>query len=303
MKSRDATLIIGPGRVGSTLAVALQDCGWPLVAIGGRHPAGYKTLATRLDPNIFCGRLDELASRYGSAFPVVLLTVPDDVIAEVAGIAVEQGLVDRNSVVLHVSGFCSGQALAAVSSQGGSVGSMHPLQTFTGTGDAVSGCHWFVEGDEQAIEISSRMVSCLEGIFHLLRGENKTLYHAAASIASNLMTGLVDAALETAGKAGLDHGEMLGALAPLLLRTVNNLIQLGPELSLTGPVSRGDVETVRAHVEALSKQPDILALYRLLASRTIDIAVRSGRIDEQCAAEIKRVVTDFDHPSSLEGEQ
>lgn len=282
----DATLVVGPGRLGSTLCHALRAAGWPLTAIASRDAGHAAALARRVGGSVAGGTLETL----GGPFPVVVVAVVDGAIEAQARRLVELGLVDGQSVVLHVSGIHSSLALAAAADVGAATGSMHPLQTFPDAKAGVRqlpGSHWFLEGSPRALEMAARIVSRLDGMAHVLSTDDKVLYHASASIACNLFTALLDAALDTAQAAGLGRDDMMAALYPLVRAALDNARSQGTKSSLTGPVSRGDVETVKMHVEALARLEPLPSIYRLLARRSVDMAVAAGRLDAQTATALR----------------
>lgn len=293
MQPSDATLIVGPGRVGSTLATALHARGWPIAALTGRRVDRCAELAGRLGPDVLCRAPDALPGPY----PVVMLAVTDDAIGQVARLLVSQGVIDAGSVVLHLSGACSSEILEPVTTLGAGAGSMHPLQTFpdpdTG-GRALPGSHWFLEGTPRARDVAGRMVSLLEGTPHAIATGNKALYHASASIACNFVTTLLDAALEAAQAAGLEREHMMEALYPLVRTALDNALEQGTTASLTGPVSRGDVDTVRRHLDVIVDTDALPELYRVLARRSVRMARAGNKIDASKADAMLRCLADPD---------
>jgi predicted short-subunit dehydrogenase-like oxidoreductase (DUF2520 family) len=201
---------------------------------------------------------------------VIVLCVPDAEIgaaaAAVAGAAPLAG---------HTSG---ATPLSALDSSGaaGRFG-LHPLQTFTGSpGDAerFRGCRCAVGGStSEALETAVAIARSLGMETFELSDEQRPAYHAAASIASNLLVALEAAAEEVAAGAGLDPGEARAALAPLVRATVENWAALGPERALTGPVARGDELTVAAQREAVRKTaPHLEALFDVMVERARAVA-------------------------------
>lgn len=291
MQPSDATLIVGPGRIGSTLAMALHARGWPVPAITGRRPDRCARLAGRLGPEVLSGAPDALAGPY----PVVMLAVTDDAIGEAAAELVSHGLVDTGSVVLHLSGACSSAVLEPVSALGADAGSMHPLQTFPDPESgvrALPGSHWFLEGSPRALEVARRMVTLLEGTPHAIATGDKTLYHASASMASNFVTALLDAALQASQAAGLGRREMLEALYPLVRAALDNALEQGTTASLTGPISRGDIDTVRRHLDAIADLDTLPGLYRILSRRCVRMAREEGKVDMSTADALLRYLHD-----------
>jgi predicted short-subunit dehydrogenase-like oxidoreductase (DUF2520 family) len=196
---------------------------------------------------------------------VVLLSVPDDAIAEMAG-RVAPG-VRKDRYVVHTSGSTQLSALATARDAGARVASAHPLQTIpdaTHGADALKGAAVAVTcSPEDRLDLF-RITRAWGGRPFLLPDDSKTIYHAAAVFASNFVVGAAWAAVSLLHQIGLRDAQTL--LAPLLRATVDNIAARGPEKAMTGPVARGDVGTVLRHVEALSAaDPKILDAYRTLA--------------------------------------
>ncbi len=287
MTTTPSTLVIGPGRLGATLARALDARGWPLAAVAGRRVAALGALAKRLRGEVRTGPVEELDGCYD----LVLLAVADDAIGEQAEVLAASALVEAGTVVLHHSGVHGSEVLAPLAARGVATGSMHPLQTFPDAESGLArlaGSHWFCEGDDAALALSAKLVNVLEGHHHVIAAADKALYHASAAIACNYLTVLLDAALETASVAGLPPRDMMTALYPLVRAALDNALQTGPRETLTGPVSRGDVATVDRHLEALSSMPGLDALYRVLGQRAVAIALDTGRIDEALAGRLRQ---------------
>jgi predicted short-subunit dehydrogenase-like oxidoreductase (DUF2520 family) len=233
--------IVGPGRVGRSLAGAAERAGIE-VALGGRG--------------------ETIASAVGAE--IALLTVPDE---EIVG-ACESiiAAVPPVRFVGHTSGATGLDALSAAARRGASTFSIHPLQTvpdgetdLTGAPCAISG------GDDDALRLATRLAERLGMRPFSVTEEQRTAYHAAACIASNFLVALEESAAELLEHAGIEDGREL--LAPLVLRTAANWSERGGA-ALTGPIARGDETTVARHLEALEETyPELLATYRALAER------------------------------------
>jgi predicted short-subunit dehydrogenase-like oxidoreductase (DUF2520 family) len=121
--------------------------------------------------------------------------------------------------------------------------------------------------------------------------EGKTLYHAAAVMACNYLVALEDAALELAEAAGIARDEALEALLPLVKGTLSNLEKVGIPDCLTGPIARGDAETVRQHLRAIGERlPGLLALYKLLGRRTLEVALARGALGAEAAGALRELL-------------
>jgi predicted short-subunit dehydrogenase-like oxidoreductase (DUF2520 family) len=223
--------------------------------------------------------------------------LPDDAIEEVCKKLAQRSKFIEGAVVAHCSGTLSSDVLSeARDCCRCSVASMHPLQTFP-TVDAalkmMSGTYCFYEGDECAIPLIKRFANDIGLKPIQISSTSKTLYHAAAVIACNYFVALMDSAIVFAEKAGIDRTIAWSALEPLVATTLNNITEMGTINSLTGPIARGDVKTVRRHLQQLSLTPEHLAsVYRTMGLYTVEIAVRKGTITMKKAAQIRDLLAD-----------
>jgi predicted short-subunit dehydrogenase-like oxidoreductase (DUF2520 family) len=223
--------IVGRGRMGSALARAL----------GTAPPAGRGEVPAGCD--------------------AILLCVPD---AEIAAAA--EAVAGAARFVGHTSG---ATPLTALERSGAEAFGMHPLQTVTGPGTALAGCGCAVAGSTaDALALATRLALGLGMTPFQVRDEQRAAYHAAASIASNLLVTLEAEAEALMASAGIE-AEARGALGPLVRTTVENWIALGPERALTGPVARGDEVTVARQRQAVGeRRPELLPLFDAMVERT-----------------------------------
>lgn len=261
--------ILGRGPVGQTLATLAERRGHPVCLLPGRGEAPTGPIAPGL----------------------VLLTVPDDAIADVAARLAGSADLGGGHVVAHCSGALGSEILAPLRACGSSAGSMHPLQTFPDA-EAGAACFvgtWcFIEGDPPAVAALEAFAKGLGARVERIATDAKPLYHAAAVLACNCWVPLIDAACRLAGRAGIAEGDFLPALRPLLEATVANVVDRGPGEALTGPVVRGDAETLAREVQAMAgAEPQAGNLYNAACLWTLDLAVRAGRLDPQAARAVR----------------
>jgi predicted short-subunit dehydrogenase-like oxidoreductase (DUF2520 family) len=240
--------IVGTGRVGGSLAGAASRAGLSA------------TLAGRDDAVEACRDAE-----------AALLCVPDGAIGEVAEALTEA--IPPLELVGHTSGVTALGALAAAAKAGAATFSLHPLQTIPDGGTDLTGCPCAISGSDAT---SSRFAAELARRLGMrpfeVAEEDRPAYHAAASIASNFLVALQESAVELLGTTGAEDPREL--LSPLVLRTAANWSEGGAE-ALTGPIARGDEETVRRHLEALRERaPELVGLYEALAERTRELAAR-----------------------------
>lgn len=287
MTERPDISIVGAGKVGTALGVLAARAGRRVRAVASRSRTSAEAAAARIEGAAACG-LEDAAG----AGELVLLTVPDDAIAALAERLAPH--VRPGAVVAHCSGALSSEVLAPLRRGSGGIGSMHPLQTFPTVEaalDRLPGAFYAVEGDETAVVALEALVGDLSGRVMAIRPEAKPLYHAGASMACNYLSTLLDAAGRLAEAAGLDRAEYMQAIVPVVLATVQNAATLGPEASLTGPIERGDADTVRRQVAALAGcETDLRELFRVLGRSTVDLARRKGRIGSETAKALAKTL-------------
>jgi predicted short-subunit dehydrogenase-like oxidoreductase (DUF2520 family) len=263
---RSAIGVIGAGRVGSALAHALLAVGRPLDAVASRTRAHADALASEL-PFVASAEIDELVA----SSDIVFLAVPDDAIEKAA-----HSIVWRpTQAVVHLSGGRGLDALAAVAEAGGIVGGLHPLQTFPGDETAAAARARFqgivcgIEAPAPLDAVLANIVEELGGRSFRLEGVDRAAYHAAAVFVSNDVVAVMAAAARAWALAGLPVDEARGALSALLTASAAAIAGRPLTEALTGPVARGDVETVRRHLAALESEPELMALYRGLGAELL----------------------------------
>jgi predicted short-subunit dehydrogenase-like oxidoreductase (DUF2520 family) len=206
----------------------------------------------------------------------VLLAVPDGAITSLAAELAAEGGIGSRHVVLHLSGLRDREALAPLAATGAARGSLHPLQTVSDPATAAArfaGAYAGVEGDERALAAAESLARSLGMLPVTIPAGAKPAYHAGAAFAANYTTALVAVAERLALAAGIAPDAARRLYLPLIRGAAANL-EAGPAAALTGPVRRGDVETVRAHLAALG--PEDRQLYLLLAREALRLAREAG---------------------------
>ena len=260
-----AFALVGPGRAGTTLAVAMAARGWTPIAVAGRAPDAPSVLRAA---DLLDAPARDIALAAAGA-DLVLIATPDAAIADAAS-AVAPSL-RAGALVVHLSGACTLDELhkLRVARPDVELGSLHPLQSLPSSDVGVArlpGSWCAVDGpaDVERLAISLGMRP------FRVSDANRVTYHAAATVASNHLVALLGQAARLADAAGVPPA----AFFPLVRATLENVETLGPEAALTGPVARGDVDTVRRHLEALPD--DERSAYRALAEQAHRL---SGRDD------------------------
>jgi predicted short-subunit dehydrogenase-like oxidoreductase (DUF2520 family) len=246
--------VIGSGRVGGSIAAAAER-------------AGLRVELADRDRALGASMLAEIA----------LICVPDGAIAKACEALVPA--VPPLRYVGHVSGATSLDALAAARRRGAQTFSLHPLQTIPDASTDLTGAPCAISGSgPEAQHVAEQLAERLGMRPFGVPEDARAAYHAAASIASNLLVALEESAASLLERAGIPDGRDL--LAPLVLRTAANWADRGPD-ALTGPIARGDAETIERHLAAIRQTaPELLPLYEALAARARELA-RTDRLGAQ----------------------
>ncbi len=250
---QNSLAIIGAGRVGRALGRRLRELGWKIGPVVTRSEASARKAVRFIGAGKACAGITRqiLASR------IILIATPDDHIAVVAKELARIGGEElRGRVVLHTSGAMDSAVLAAVQQWGAKIGSMHPLQSFSGVAvPSLEGKAFALEGETQAVRVARRIARALGGSPVHIAGSKKLLYHAAAAMAAGHVLAVGEAATQLLVSLGMKHSEAVRALLPLTRQVLENFERLGPHAAWTGPLSRGDYKVVRAHSSALRESP------------------------------------------------
>jgi predicted short-subunit dehydrogenase-like oxidoreductase (DUF2520 family) len=285
MTARTPTVfIVGAGPVATALGGALRHAGVPVLGLFGRRAAAVRIAAGIAGIAGFSAAPPDLLLEADA----IIVAVRDDAIAAVARTLIDTGFVTRRHVLLHCSGGLSAaQAFGEVAPKVGGVGTLHPLRAIVDAKQAAQtlrGTTFGVEGDEQGRAMAQTLVGWLGGVALDLQGEGMALYHAAASLASNFLVALLDTAGAALGAAGVTG---IAALLPLVRGTLDNIERTGIPRALTGPIARGDVGTIKRHLEALrGRAPEVLPVYQILGRRAVALARAKG---EAAAADLDAI--------------
>jgi predicted short-subunit dehydrogenase-like oxidoreductase (DUF2520 family) len=223
------------------------------------------------------------------ASEVVLVATPDDAISSAADALARQDAVGADQVVLHLSGLLDHHALAGLEPTGAGLGSFHPLQTIADPTTAPArllGAYAGIEGDPRGEAVGEWLALALGMHAVRIRAEGKPAYHAGAVFAANFVVVLAGVAERLAVEAGVSPEVASQLYLPLLRGAAANL-ESGPAAALTGPVSRGDLATIRAHLSALG--PADSRLYCQLGLAALALARRAG-LPEESAEAVRRVL-------------
>lgn len=282
-------VIVGPGKLGCSLARLLVEAGEPVAAVAGRTPERAGQGAAFAGPGVRAATVEE-APALGER---LLLTVSDDVIPAVARRLADAGA--AGGIALHCAGALGPEALNPLAASGFSTGVLHPLQTIASAESGLSalrGIWWGATAEGRAAGWARRIAGVLGGRVLDVPVGARPLYHAAGVMACNFLVVLLESAGAMLEEIGVPQGEARRALDPMIRQTLNNVMTLGADEALTGPILRGDAETVERHLAALRRlDRGFPEIYAALGRRALAIARRRG-LDAARAEQLERALRD-----------
>jgi predicted short-subunit dehydrogenase-like oxidoreductase (DUF2520 family) len=281
--------VVGAGRVGAVLSAGLRAAGHPVVAAAGESDAS-RARAAALLPGVPLHK----PTRVSRAADLLLLTVPDDMLSNVVTMLAASGAIREGQYVAHTSGRHGLAVLQPAADVGAHVLALHPAMTFTGTAldlPRLRGCAFGVTAESvPAVAMATRLVEELGGNLVWVPEDKRTLYHAGLAHGANHLVTLVVQAMELLRESGAT--DPASTLRPLLTAALDNALTMG-DAALTGPIVRGDVETVRAHLVDIARtRPDTVPAYVALARATANSAVLDGRLLPIRAAKLVGILND-----------
>ena len=281
--------VIGAGRVGAVLGAALRSAGFEVAAVAAESDASLARAQVLL-PGVPTAKPTAVAR----SCDLLLLTVPDDMLENVVVQLAASGALHAGQYVAHTSGRHGLAVLQAAREVGARPLALHPAMTFTGTPldlGRLPGCAFGVttDADDTAV-LAQRLVDAVEGRLVAVPEDKRSLYHAGLAHGANHLVTLVTQAMELLRESGAE--DPAATLRPLLTAALDNALEMG-DAALTGPIVRGDVETVRAHLAVMARtRPSVVPSYVALARATANTAVLDGRLLPIRAAKLVGVLND-----------
>ena len=255
--------IVGAGRLGSALAHELNDAGYQIREIVSRENETSRRRAGKLAESLGV-RQSEMKSAVLDA-DLIWFCVPDGQIV-IAARALAKQTQWKGKIAFHSSGALASDELKVLRKRSASVAAVHPLMTFVhSAAPSLRGVPFTVEGDASANQAARRVVRDLCGDSFTIQKKDKLAYHAWGAFASPLLIAALVAAEEVAGVAGIPASLARKRMLPIITQTLANYAAFGPDAAFSGPIVRGDVETVRQHLKVLKKMPDAKEVYVALA--------------------------------------
>lgn len=283
--------IIGAGRVGGAVGALLVNAGYPVTAVATRS----RETAEQARRFIGSGEATTDVAHAAASAEIVFITTPDGAIRSVCERIAAGGGFRTGALAVHTSGAHTMDLLDAARRAGARRAVLHPLQSVPSReqgSENIPGSYFRLDADPEAADIARELVKALGGIELALPRwqpdrQSVALYHAGAVVVSNYFVALIDYGLKFYEVLGADRREALKAVLPLIKGTLANIEKLGVTGALTGPIARGDAETIRGHIDAMKERaPELLGTYRELAKLTVAVAREKGGITPQTAREL-----------------
>jgi predicted short-subunit dehydrogenase-like oxidoreductase (DUF2520 family) len=281
--------VLGTGRVGKTLGRLFADSAIVAVtSVFNRLPSNANESVAFIGQGMPVSSLTDLATA-----DYYMLSVADQAIAPMVAALIEQQVqFKQGSVVFHCSGALSSAVLYSLQQFGCRVASVHPIKSFALPSRAVTdfkGTYCGIEGDLLAVEKLQTLFMAIGAIPLRLDSKQKAMYHAATVMACNNLVALMQAAIVMYQQAGLSQQLAYAVARPIVEGTVNNIFSLGTVQSLTGPIARGDVETVKMHLQAIT-EPQVKQLYTSLGQWALGLARERAEASEENLAQIEQLL-------------
>jgi predicted short-subunit dehydrogenase-like oxidoreductase (DUF2520 family) len=262
MTAKPLVAIVGAGNFGAALAVSLQGVGYRIEAVIARSGGASLKKAERLAKEVGARALVDPA---GLPAHLIWFCVPDAEIGRAAR-AFAGKIEWTGTVALHSSGALTSDELAALRSRGAAVASVHPLMTFVrGSRPPLAGVPFALEGDAAAVRLAGRVIEDVGGYAYPIRKQDKAAYHAWGTFASPLFTALLATTERVATLAGVKRKAAKRRMIPILLQTLANYAAFDAGDAFSGPIVRGDVDTVKRHLNVLRRVPAAREVYSALA--------------------------------------
>ena len=270
---RPAITIVGAGRLGTALAMRLAEAGYSLREIlvrgnprslSSAGTASARKLARSVGARVVTMRTASLTA------DLIWFCVPDAEVAKTAAALAKMNW--QGKIALHSSGVLTSDALRLLQEKGASVASVHPLMTFVrGSVPGLHGVTFAIEGDTAATRVALKVVRDLGGEAMSLRKRDKAAYHAFATMICPLLVSLLASSEAVAALARISKREARRRMMPIIRQTLENYLELGPARAFSGPLVRGDADTIRLHLQVLAKESAAKDAYMALARAALEL--------------------------------
>lgn len=246
--SKPSVTIIGTGRVGKAFSIALREAGFEVSQMYGKE--------------------DEITS----LGELVFIAVPDNEIKKMSAALAEEFEDLSGKTFVHCSGTLPSKILSDLQSKGAKIGCFHPLQSVSLKTISFNGIYFDIEGEEETQDQLVEIASSLGAKWIKVSAKEKEMLHISAVIASNYLVTLSDLAFRASEATGISQRVLTDALLPLMKSSLDNLENLKPSEALTGPIARGDIQTVQKHLKLLENDEELLSIYKKLGLLTLELS-------------------------------
>jgi predicted short-subunit dehydrogenase-like oxidoreductase (DUF2520 family) len=276
--------VVGAGRVGSAIAYSLFKSGYPVLSVIDKNVKA----ASRLAVKVKCKKYSYSASDVDKDTELILITTPDDAIGTVAKeISANKKLKFKKLTAVHTSGVHTSDVLKSLTSKGVTAFSLHPVQSFPKNNSlnqlekSIKGIYFGFEGDKKSFMTASLLAGVLGSKIISIEKKMKPLYHAGCVFASNYFVTNLSIVSEIASVLKVERN-WANIFSPLINSTIENALKMSPIESLTGPIERGDVDTIKMHIESLNKYlPHLTMFYLILGLETARLALIKGSLTSE----------------------
>jgi predicted short-subunit dehydrogenase-like oxidoreductase (DUF2520 family) len=274
MAAKPTITLIGAGNLAQALGPALRAAGYTVDAIAARETASSRRRAAMLARAI--GARPVPLAQITPQSDIIWLCHTDDALAQTSR-SLAATPVWKGKIVFHSSGALTSDVLAPLRRKGASTASLHPMMTFVpGTLPRMREVPFAVEGDPAAVSAARAVVKALGAEAFSIEKKSKTLYHALGSFSSPLVVATLVTAERVGRAAGLSASQTRKVMAPILRQTFRNYEERGAAAAFSGPIKRGDLNTIRRHLRELKRVPGVSDVYRALVKSAL-IDLPSGR--------------------------
>jgi predicted short-subunit dehydrogenase-like oxidoreductase (DUF2520 family) len=274
MAGKPRIAIVGAGNLGSALAISLHRARYKIDALISRYSSSSRRkvqrFAKEIEARVLAG---SMVNAHANLF---WFCVPDSEIHRTASSFAHQQVEWKGKIVLHSSGALTSDTLAMLRRRGAAVASAHPMMTFVGgeflekSKPIFAGVPFAIEGDAAAVKAAQRIVKDLGGIAYSIHKSDKAAYHAWGTFASPLMTALFVSAEQVAALASVEGKSARRRMLPILQQTLTNYATHDAADAFSGPIIRGEVETVKRHLKVLRTNPIAYDVYRSLGRAALE---------------------------------
>ncbi|KXG76469.1 Rossmann-like and DUF2520 domain-containing protein [Thermotalea metallivorans] len=282
---------IGAGKVGTAFGAYLQRKGFALQGYFSRSTDSALKAAASTNSFVY-----ETAKALAKDVDFLWITTTDDHIKEVCDHLAEENAFRKGQIVAHMSGASSSRILYRAKEKGCFIYSIHPLQSFADIGKAIEDLehtYFSIEGDGEKMDVIEGLFQKMGNRTFRIATEHKGLYHAAACIFSNYLVTLMHQGLAYFEKIGIPKKEGFQAVLPLILGTIENIEALGTAIALTGPIARGDGETIFHHIQSIEeKMPETLWFYKMMGQMTFHLASVHKLKDPEKKEGLKKILSE-----------